>query len=101
MIFPVGLKVLRQMLDSAREKCNLHIRAAGIFLMQLELLKTQRLIALCHNEGANLDEERILATHALKSRTAASVSIPCRVSFALAVVPQTQSRARSRHTRPA
>jgi hypothetical protein len=24
------------------------------------------LVALCHNEGANLDEDRVLATHALK-----------------------------------
>ena len=62
MIFPVGLKVLSQMLDPAGEKCDLHIRAAGIFLVQLELLKIQRLVALCHNEGANVDEDRVLAT---------------------------------------
>ena len=63
------------MLDPARKKCDLHIRAAGIFLMQLELLEIRRLVALCHNEGANLDEDRILATHALKPRAEASVSI--------------------------
>ena len=62
MIFPVGLKVLGQVLDPVSEKCDLHIRAAGIFLMQLELLKIRRLVALCHNEGANVDEERVLAT---------------------------------------
>ena len=62
MIFPVGLKVLGQVLDPVSEKCDLHIRAAGIFLMQLELLKIRRLVALCHNEGAILDEERVLAT---------------------------------------
>ena len=50
------------MLDPGREKCDLHIRAAGIFVMQLELLETHRLVALCHNEGASLDEEPILAT---------------------------------------
>ena len=50
------------MLDPARKKCDLHIRAAGIFLMQLELLEIRRLVALCHNEGANVDEDRILAT---------------------------------------
>ena len=54
------------MLDPMREKCHLHIRAARIFIMQLELLKIRRLVALCHNEGANLDEDRVLATHALK-----------------------------------
>jgi hypothetical protein len=62
VIFPVGLKVLSQMLDPAGEKCDLHIRAAGIFFMQLELLKAQGLVALCHNEAAILDEERVLAT---------------------------------------
>ena len=66
MIFPVSLKVLSQMLDPAGQKCDLHIRAAGIFFMQLEVLQTRRLVALCHNEGANLDEDRSLATHALK-----------------------------------
>jgi hypothetical protein len=40
----------------------LHIRAAGIFVMQLELLEIQRLGALCHNEGPIVAEERILAT---------------------------------------
>ena len=66
MIFPVSLKVFSQMLDPARQKCHLHIRATRIFFMQLELLKTRRLVALCHNEGANVDEDRVLATHALK-----------------------------------
>lgn len=64
MIFPVGLKVFGQMLDPVGEKCDLHIRAAGIFFMQLELCKVGRLITLCHNEGANVDEDRCLATHA-------------------------------------
>jgi hypothetical protein len=63
VIFSVGLKVLSQMLDPVGEKCDLHIRTAGIFLMQLELLKIQRLVALCHNEGANVDEDRVFATH--------------------------------------
>ena len=62
MIFPVRLKVFSQMLNLAGEKCDLHIRAASIFLMQLELLKTRRLIAFCHNEGANLYEGGVLAT---------------------------------------
>jgi len=62
MIFPVNLKVLSQMLDSAGEKCDLHIRAAGIFVMQLELLEIRRLVALSHNEAPTLDEESIFAT---------------------------------------
>ena len=51
------------MLDPVREKCDLHIRAAGIFFVQLELLEIQRLVvALSHNEGATVDEESIFAT---------------------------------------
>src|SRR5262249_21066579 len=62
MIFSVNLEVLSQMLDPAREKCDLHIRAAGVFVMQLELLEIRRLVALCHNEAPIVAEERILAT---------------------------------------
>jgi len=54
--------VLGQMLDPAGKKCDLHIRAAGVFVMQLKLLKTHRFGALCHNEAPIVDEERILAT---------------------------------------
>ena len=50
------------MLDPVREKCDLHIRAARIFIMQLELLEIRRLVALSHNEGATVDEESIFAT---------------------------------------
>src|SRR5947208_12771886 len=50
------------MLDPAGEKCDLHIRAAGIFVMQLELLEIQRLVALSHNEGPIVTEEPIFAT---------------------------------------
>ena len=50
------------MLDPVREKCDLHIRAAGIFVMQLELLEIQRLVALSHNEGPIVAEEPSFAT---------------------------------------
>ena len=50
------------MLDPVREKCDLHIRAAGIFVMQLELLEIQRLVTLSHNEGPIVTEERSFAT---------------------------------------
>jgi hypothetical protein len=62
MIFAVGLKVLGQMLDPAREKCDLHIRAAGIFFVQLKLLQTQRWVAFCHGEALILDQQRVFAT---------------------------------------
>jgi hypothetical protein len=50
------------MLDPVREKCDLHIRAAGIFVMQLELLEIKRLVTLSHNEGPIVAEEPIFAT---------------------------------------
>ena len=50
------------MLDPVREKCDLHIRAAGILIMQLELLEVQRLVTLSHNEGPILAEEPVFAT---------------------------------------
>ena len=50
------------MLDPVREKCDLHIRAAGIFVMQLELLEIQRLVTLSHNEGPIVAEEPGFAT---------------------------------------
>jgi len=50
------------MLNPAGEKCDLHIRAAGIFVMQLDLLEIQRLVALSHNEGPTVAEEPIFAT---------------------------------------
>jgi hypothetical protein len=48
------------MLDPAGQKCHLHICAAGIFLVQLELRKT--FVPLCHNEAPTVGEEPILAT---------------------------------------
>jgi hypothetical protein len=62
MIFPVNLKVFSKMLDPAGEKRDLHIRTAGILVMQLELLEIQRLVALSHNEGPIVAEEAGFAT---------------------------------------
>jgi hypothetical protein len=58
------------MLDPAGEKCNLHIRTARIFIMQLELLEVQRFRALCHLETPTLNEEPALATDTLPCPTA-------------------------------
>jgi hypothetical protein len=62
MIFPVGLQVLGQMLDPAGEKRHLHIRAAGIFIVQLKLPQTQRFRVLCHFEAGIVGEECRLAS---------------------------------------
>ena len=86
MIFLVSLKVLSQMLDPAGEKCDLHIRAASIFVMQLELLEIQRLVALCHNEGRIVTEEPILATE--QTGDVSRYVLLSRMSFPFAVVPK-------------
>jgi hypothetical protein len=49
--------------------------------MQLELLETQRLVAFCHNEGASLDEEPVLAT-AHDHRDRAAVFVDSQVEMA-------------------
>ena len=67
------------MLDPVREKCDLHIRAAGIFVMQLELLEIQRLVTLSHNEGPIVAEEPVFAT-AQRTRALAQASVEAAVS---------------------
>ena len=69
------------MLDPVREKCDLHIRAPGIFVMQLELLEIQRLVTLSHNEGPIVAEEPIFATAQL-TRALAQASVEAAVAAA-------------------
>ena len=89
MIFPVNLEVLSQVLDPAGKKCDLHIRASGVFVMQLELLEVRRLVALCHNEGPIVAKEPILAT--AQSNTPASIGVFLGwMSFPFAVVPKAE-----------
>ena len=78
------------MLDPVREKCDLHIRAAGIFIMQLEFLEIRRLVALSHNEGATVDEESIFATAQRGEDQLGLVSLLGWMSFPFAVVPKTE-----------
>ena len=101
MIFLVNLKVLSQMLDPAGEKCDLHIRAAGIFVMQLELLEFRRLVALSHNEGATVDEESIFATAQRSEGQLGFVLVLSWMSFPFAVVPKAELCARTDSARTA
>ena len=101
MIFSVNLEVLSQMLDPAREKCDLHIRAAGVFVMQLELLKIRRLVALCHNEAPIVAEERILATGPPSHGGAGGRDPSSGMSFPLAVVPKAKLCTRADSARTA
>ena len=77
------------MLDSVRQKCDLHIRAAGIFIMQLELLEIQRLVTLSHNEGPIVAEEVIFATAQLPAPPLAGVFLSW-MAFPFAVVPKAE-----------
>src|SRR6476620_9283035 len=77
------------MLDPVREKCHLHIRAAGIFIMQLELLEVRRLVALSHNEAPIVAEEPIFAT-GQTSRACTSRVFLSWMAFPFAVVPKAE-----------
>src|SRR6266481_9082676 len=90
MIFPVNLKVLSQMLDPAGQKCDLHIRAASIFVMQLELLEIRRLVALSHNEEPIVDEDAIFAT--TQRGQAPRDCFLSRMLFPFTVVPEMELR---------
>src|SRR5918996_2772903 len=100
MIFLVSLKVLSQMLDPAGEECDLHIRAAGIFVMQLNLLEIQRLVALSHNEGPIVAEEPILATAQPPTPASADVFLNW-MPFAFAIVPKAELCTRTDSARAA
>ncbi len=89
------------MLDAVREKCDLHIRAAGIFVMQLDLLEFQRLVALSHNEDATVDEESIFATAQRGEGQLGLVFLLSWMSFTLAVVPKAELCARTDSARTA
>lgn len=89
------------MLDPVREKCDLHIRAAGIFVMQLELLEIQRLVALSHNEGATVDGKSIFATAQRGEGQCGLVFVLSWMSFPFAVVPKAELCARTDSARTA
>jgi hypothetical protein len=55
MVLRVGLKVFGQLRDPFRQQRDLHIGAAGILLMQLELLEIHCSRILSHNEGRIVD----------------------------------------------
>jgi hypothetical protein len=88
------------MLDPVREKCDLHIRAAGIFFMQLELLEIRRLVALSHNEAPIVAEEPIFAT-VQTTRLCSSRPVLSWMPFAFAVVPKAELCTRTDSARTA
>jgi len=61
MVFGMALEVVGQLSNPAGEEGDLHIRAAGIFLMELELLHVHRVTAFCHKRAGIVGEEWGLA----------------------------------------
>ena len=61
MIFGVALEVVGQLRDPAGEERNLHIRAAGVLLVELKLLHVHRVTAICHKRVRIVGEEHVLA----------------------------------------
>lgn len=61
MILGVGFEVFGQLRDPAGKKCDLHICAAGIFLVQLKLPHVHRITAFCHKRSGTVDEVCLLA----------------------------------------
>jgi hypothetical protein len=55
MIFGVALQVFRQLRNPVRQQRDLHVRAAGVLPVQLELLDVQRFRVLSHFEAPILD----------------------------------------------
>jgi hypothetical protein len=88
------------MLDPAGKKCDLHIRAASIFLMQLELLEIRRLVALSHNEGPIVAEEPIFATAHPAAPASVDVDLGY-MTFPFAVVPKAELFTRTDSARTA
>jgi hypothetical protein len=56
MVFGVAFQVFGQLPDPAREERDLHIGAARVLPMQLELLDVQRFRILSHFEARILDQ---------------------------------------------
>ena len=62
VVFGVAFQVFGQLPDPARQKRDLHIGAASVFPVQLELLDVQRFRILSHFEARILDEDRFFAS---------------------------------------
>jgi hypothetical protein len=50
MVLGMAYEVFGQLPDPASEECNLHIRAAGVLIVELKLRHVHRVTAFCHNE---------------------------------------------------
>src|SRR5262249_43995052 len=88
------------MLDPVREKCDLHIRAAGILIMQLELLEIQRLVALSHNEGPYCNRRTDLSNRPNQPPLKVGAFLN-RMAFPFAVVPKAKLFTRTDSARTA
>src|SRR5436190_18813235 len=62
MVFGVALEVFGQLPDPAREQRDLHIGAACVLFVELELLHVHRVTAFCHKRAGIVGEESVLAS---------------------------------------
>lgn len=62
MVFSVAFQVSGQLRDPAREQRDLHISAASVLAVQLELLDIQRFRILSHFEAPILNEDCAFAS---------------------------------------
>jgi hypothetical protein len=67
VVFDVAFQVVCQLPDPARTQRNLHVGAAGVLPVQLELLDIQRFRVLSHFEAPIVDEEFAFARPRLKN----------------------------------
>ena len=65
MVFGMALEVFGQLPDPAGQKCDLHVRAASVFIVELELLHVHRVTAFCHKRAGSVGEEWALASGSL------------------------------------
>jgi len=74
-IFGIGLKVFREMVDTACEESDLHVRRSGVFVVPAEFLDALRLRDCCHTilqSGSKRDS---------RARNLGVPSGPCKATF--------------------
>src|SRR3954467_11200002 len=75
MVFGMALEVFGQLPDPASEERDLHIGAACILFVELELLHVHRVTAFCHKRAGSVGEEWALASASLPSWAEAKAAL--------------------------
>src|SRR4051794_20516931 len=88
MVFGMALKVFGQLPDPACEKRDLHIGAARILFVELELLHVHRVTAFCHKRAGIVGEESLFASFGSRDLKSGPG-----FGFTLPIVPKVESLA--------